>query len=474
VNGVTLILSQLIPLALGAAVVTLMIPRGPGALPVIAGVGYLLGLVLMTLILRILSRLGIPWNFVTPAIIASLCAASLIAVNRKWWVTVPATATGTPSTAIRVLFWALALLLIGHIGLAAYEAIVRPLYPWDAAAQWATKARVWYDFQQMVPFVDDVTWLGSTGRVFTDAHPTYPSTVPLFETWSALGWGSWNDAVANISWPLSLAALAAAAYGQLQRLRFTPLSALAAAYAIASLPFVDVHAALAGYADLALAAFYALAVLALARWPYGRTRGDVVLLVLCACTLPMLKAPGWAWLATLIAGAIYTLLPRRVSAMFVIGGAAIGGCLLFYAFVHGPVALLGYIIQRQDARVLDSLLDNLYVFANWHLLWIVVPLLILADWRRLLSPSLGALTVVMATGVAFLAIVFFFSSTGDEGVEAYTTLNRALLHFVPALVIYAALVARDLWAASTISDSPAVVVISGSNDPSHASATPAT
>jgi hypothetical protein len=445
VNVIALIFSQLIPLALGASVVALLIPRGPGAIPAIAGFGYLLGLVFVTLILRVLSFAGVQWNFLVPAVVASICAAALVAANRKWAMTSLPKTQSAPLLALRGMFWILGALLAIHIGLAFYEAIVRPLYPWDAAAQWATKARVWYDFRHMLPFVDDVTWLRSPDGVFTDTHPTYPATVPLFETWAAIAWGSWNDTVANISWPISLAALAAAVYGQFRRLRFAPLAAMASAYAIASLPFVDVHAALAGYADLAVAAFYALAFLALARWPYDRSRGDIILFGLCAIALPLLKSPGWAWLVTLIAGVAHSLLPRRVSTVLAIGATITGGSFLFYAINNGPVVFLGYIIQWQGARILSPLLDNLYVFANWHLLWVVVPLLMLADWRRLLAPNFGALTAVVAAGTAFLTVVFFFSSTGDEGVEAYTTLNRALLHFAPALVIYAALLARDLW-----------------------------
>ena len=447
-NVVALIASQALALVLGASVVARMIPRGPGALPAIAGYGYLLGLLLMTFILRLLSLVGVAWNFTLPALIALLCTAGLVAFNRHWPNTVAPGARTRSAVSLRVTFWLIALLLTTHIGLVAYEAIVRPLFPWDAAAQWATKARTWYVFRHMVPFVDDVTWLRSSGDVFTDAHPTYPATVPLLQTWAALAWGSWDDAIVNISWPLSLAALALAVYGQLRRLGFAPTAAIATAYGIASLPFVDAHAALAGYADLAVAAFYGLALLALAKWIRDRNHGDAILLLSSAIALPLLKAPGWAWVATLMAGIGWAVLPARVSRLLAIAAGVLATGGLLYVAVRGPLSVLGYTLSFQAAPVARPLFDNLFVFANWHLLWIIFLLLLLAERHRLFAREIGPLTAAVAAGLVFLIIVFFFSSTAEEGVEAYTTINRALLHLVPALVVYAAVLARDLWLSS--------------------------
>src|SRR5206468_2137091 len=120
-----------------------------------------------------------------------------------------------------------------------------------------------------------------------------------------------DDALMNVSWPLFLAALALGVSGQMRRLGFTALWATATAYVIASAPFIDVHAALSGYADLAIAVVYAFALLAFASWIRERTWRNAALTLACAASLPMLKTPGWIWLATFAPGVAAVYLPRR-------------------------------------------------------------------------------------------------------------------------------------------------------------------
>ena len=71
-------------------------------------------------------------------------------------------------------------------------------------------------------------------------------------------------------WLLMLVALALAAYGAFRDAAIRPLGALIGAYLVASLPLLDTHAALAGYADLMLAGVYTCAALALHRWVQRR------------------------------------------------------------------------------------------------------------------------------------------------------------------------------------------------------------
>ena len=62
------------------------------------------------------------------------------------------------------------------------------------------------------------------------------------------------------------------------------LAALVGAYLVASLPLLDVHVALAGYADLMMACVYTLAALAFYRWtlaPRPARRRLALLLALC-------------------------------------------------------------------------------------------------------------------------------------------------------------------------------------------------
>ena len=86
-----------------------------------------------------------------------------------------------------------------------------------------------------------------------------PAAINLIQVWANLGIGAWDDAKMNIAWPLLLGALALAAYGQARRVEASPLAAAVVAYLMASIPMLDAHAALAGYADLPLSVTFGLA-----------------------------------------------------------------------------------------------------------------------------------------------------------------------------------------------------------------------
>ena len=444
-NALALIASQALALGLGGALVALIVPRGPGAATTIAGYGYVLGSIAVTLILRLLSIVGIGWTFWLPAVVTIVLAAGagMFARRERLAASAPDVAMDDDARWRRALTWILWALVFAHVALTLNEALLRPLFPWDATAQWSTKARVWFEYRRLVPFVDDMTWIGATGDVFTDAHPNYPGTVPLFQVWAALAWGSFDDAIVNVAWPMFLAALALGTYGQLRRLEFLPLQAVAVVYVIVSLPIVDVHAALAGYADLAVAVVYAFALLAFANWTRRRSRRDAVLLTLCAVALPMLKTPGWIWLATLIPGIIAVYLPRKTMGVLVAFGVAGAIALVVYSSYVGPISVFGYQIAPQYRGITEALVSNFFLFANWHLLGFLLPLVFLAAARTLLAPTLAPLTWVVAAAVAALVLVFFFTSATVEGVGAYTTVNRALLHLMPGLVVYAAIVLRE-------------------------------
>src|SRR5213079_484442 len=103
------------------------------------GYGYFIGLLLLTLWMRALAFAGV--GFARLSIGGPLLAATVAL-----------------------------LLLVGRrkpISLVAW----RPLYPWDAWTQWATKARVWYELSRIVPFVPADVWLAGQGGAFFDAAP---------------------------------------------------------------------------------------------------------------------------------------------------------------------------------------------------------------------------------------------------------------------------------------------------------------
>ena len=92
-----------------------------------------------------------------------------------------------------------------------------------------------------------------TARLWLDASPDYPATVPLWQVWSSVTLGRFDDALMNVPWWLTAVAFAvrirrAAGGGDERR------GGVVGAWLVSSLPLANVHVALAGYADLPMAA----------------------------------------------------------------------------------------------------------------------------------------------------------------------------------------------------------------------------
>jgi hypothetical protein len=354
----------------------------------------------------------------------------------------------------RVLWIALIALLLVHFALMAAEVAWRPLYPWNAWVQWATKARVWYELGHIVPFVRADAWLAGAEGAYFDAAPNDPGTVPLLQVWTCVALARWDDSAMNWPWLAMLAALVAAVYGALRGEGVAPLLALAGAYLLASLPLVDVHVALAGYADLPMCAVFALAAVAFYRWTRRRDMRDAVIALFLAGACPLIGASGWIWAATLIPGVAIALLPRRGARIVGIGFALAALTLLVLA--RTEPAILGYRLHLNFEPAWAQLVKSYYLMGNWNLLWYAVIALIAFGWRRLSEPPLLPLTAVTAAGLFLLFFVFAFTEAA-VWLPDLSVANRATLHIVPLLVFLGMLTWHSMTLASSeTTPSPAV------------------
>jgi len=197
--------SLALPLALGAsALLVLDWPRprdAAGSAALRCGYGYIVGALLLTFWMHGLSLLGLRFSWLSISLpLLALTAALIVRAARRDRISLPAirsalTALVSPSLAgwRRVLWIALVAWLAVHFALMAAEVAWRPLYPWDAWVQWATKARVWYELGHIVPFVRGDVWLAGAGGAYFDAAPNYPATVPLLQVWTCVALGRWDD-----------------------------------------------------------------------------------------------------------------------------------------------------------------------------------------------------------------------------------------------------------------------------------------
>jgi hypothetical protein len=420
------------------------------------GVGWFAGAFVLTLLMRLASIIGMPFSRLSiggPVLlllvlsvmlavsVRSVRGPSILGARDDAHDAAPDASGGTLlSRWQRWLWYALLAWIVLRLGLLLVETATRPLYAWDSWMQWATKARVWFALKGMTPFAPLEVWLAGNGASYIDAAPHYPATVPLWQVWSALLIDRWDDSLTNFAWWATAVALASAIYGYLRSTGSSALAALTGAWLVASLPILDAHVALAGYADLPMAGYFTLAVLCGMRWAHKRDFRDLALFVLFAIALPTLKNPGKVWLLLLLPGMLIALLPRQgPRVVSVLVGL---GVLATLVLAQTSTSILGYQLHLSGAFPARGLLDAYFLYANWHLLVFAAVAALLVGQRSVWRPDIAPMTVTLGIGMLFLLFGFTFTNV-YAWVEDQSTVNRATLHLAPLLVTWVMLVFGD-------------------------------
>jgi len=450
----------------GVAALALLRRPGPllgGEGAWIAGAGYLVGAFALTLWMRALSRFNVPFGIATVAL--PLVAVALVAFALAWrrdryhprtWPARLAHAILARDLAKweRVVWLAIVAWLAIRFGLLAIEVAARPLYPWDAWTQWATKARVWYELGHIAPFARVTEWYAAGGAVYFDASPEYPPTMPLLQVWTCVALGRWDDVLMNAPWWQIAVALAFVVYGGLRLLDASAPVAIVGAFLASSLPLANVHVALAGYADLPLAACFTAAALALMRWTRERGIRNAAVAVVLAVACTQIKNPGWFWAATLVPAAVVVLLPRHGVRVSMIAFAAVA--FMIAAVARMKLSLFNYRLDLDFDPPWRDLFQSYFLLGNWNLLWFGVVAVTAFAYRDLLSRRLVPMTMTVIGGILFLFFVFAFTNA-SAFIADQTTVNRATLHLAPLMVCYMTL-AFEAFARRTQAPDPQVSV----------------
>jgi hypothetical protein len=442
------------PLLLGTGVVAMLVgrPRTPTAYAGTLGDGFVLGALLCALAVAALGRIDV--SRIVPALSPILLALGIAAWT--WALLRPHSTAVIPRDEGRLhpLLWILLALLAVHAALMMDEILLRPMYPWDAWAAWLLKPKAWMLGGHLDPFVPFDEWLAdASGTLRTAPTWNYPEALGRLAVWFASAWGEWNAGVVGALWFALWLALLAGVYGQLRALGLQRDRAVIAVYALGSLPLINVHVALAGYADLWIATLLAFACLSWVRGLESGERGHFVLAGLFAAMLPLVKLEGRIWLVLLGGAMLYARMPprlRRIALVLapIVASGIVAAYLLRWPLIApmldrvGLSADTGVLLEHAPA-VIGAAAAGLFAQYNWHLFWFAVALTLLVRLPELKRSSpLRALGLFLLLGCAFLFALFVLTPAG-KWAESYTAVNRLSLQIVPAMLVFAALLWRE-------------------------------
>jgi hypothetical protein len=442
-SAIGLLLAVALPWLAGALAVHATAGRQAGMAAVI-GFGFFVGQLFVIALLLAWDAAGLALSFAPPAVLLAAACAGL-----AWRAARPPRPMRRPPPprwrGLTTLAVGLLLALIAsRFGLMASEVIARPVFAWDAWMNWVPRAIVWFDHDQLTPFVLPPEWLAAPAseEVYTLGNwraSGYPPGVPLMLLWTMLGAGTADHTLLFLPWLLAPVAFSLVLWEQLYRAGTGTLVALLAVYAFISPPLVATHVMLVGYADLWLALYFSLGVIAVDRMHRGGGVPVALLALAMAAGTVLMKTPG------LVFGAVIVLLLalaalglpdhwwRRLSLAGLAGIVALllAGLLGGDAQAVLPLPMFLPDLRLQPQPLLPILAESMLVFGNWHLLW---PLLALAAVAALAVRGRAALAGPAIAGWVAAAglLVFVFGFTHYfRQAENLVTLNRALLYLVP-------------------------------------------
>jgi hypothetical protein len=254
--------------------------------------------------------------------------------------------------------------------------------------------------------------------------------------------GRWDDTLLNVPWWLAGIALSLAVFGALRAFGLPSLGALAGTWLVASLPLLDAHVALAGYADLFLTGFVTLAVLGLLRWRDSRSPDDAIVAGLSVAACLLVKSTGPIWVVAMIPAIVAALAPARGPRIAAIILAAMAALVLLLARTRLTVA--GVPLHLDYAPSWTSFGASLFLFDNWHLLWYGGIAALALGWRDALAQPIAPLTLMLAGGLMYVLAVAAFPGATSRLGDA-TTVNRTALVIAPLVCVWIVLTMRA-WA----------------------------
>jgi hypothetical protein len=424
---------------------------------VVAGHGYFAGVFITTFLIRFWNWWDVELRFwPLAAILLALAAAGLLArvyrphrdIDRARRTTMPGWHRVVIALLICLLAWRYLTIF--------QEVMIRPLYAWDAWMNWAPKAIVWFHHNALTPFVSPEQWLqqGSAGPAYTLGNSQaslYPATVSLIQLWSMMGIGTWDHSYLYLPWVLVPIAIGLALYGHLRLAGVSVLASTLACYLLLNLPYLNVHTALPGYADIWLASTFGLAMFAFHEWQLNRHWRYMTLCLFMTYFCSQLKNPGIVLGLILVIAILRSRLNlgTRVEVSLGIALMVLVISLLVFGFsadipILGHLSVGGHEIELplfgsfslEYHPVSSAFIESLLVMINWNLLsYLLILFIAVKLYRGDMARQASSESFILFASAMFIVFVFYFTRHYYAALN-FVTLNRALLYPVPALIFY--------------------------------------
>lgn len=327
----------------------------------------------------------------------------------------------------------------------AYDLISVPTYWDDSFNNWNMRGKVFFvtgELQLEIP-------VGNGIVQSAEGIGSYPPTLPLLKTWLSVLRGSWEEPLVNGLHLIWLIALPGAFYFILRR-KFPVILSLGGVYLLLSLPLLMIQATnpyaevlVASHVFLAASCLYFLAQAseekALRTW-LKLFAFSLGLMIFTKNEASVLYAPilvlicAWILFARAKATIVTHERLRSLLLRCILIAALLAAPWIAFKWLNGLTfgnakSVLGLQFSFH-ALVPPSIWYHLMREANWLLLPLLIPLLIVLSMRRAFRLPEGVLTVFVLASVCAQFLIFTFTPLATEALRQ-TGLSRGLLHIAP-------------------------------------------
>ncbi|MGO9013540.1 MAG: glycosyltransferase family 39 protein [Dissulfurispiraceae bacterium] len=331
-----------------------------------------------------------------------------------------------------------------------YESATWPAFGWDSLENWSSGAKYFYYVKGLMLDHGSEHFFGKGYRTFLN----YPLHIPLMQVWVSVCLGNINEAYMkywNVVYFISVVALV---YFAVRR-EASQVIAILAAFFLSSVPLLTYHA-IDAYADLPLS-YYALATAICFRRYMEKSEkqrdenyGFLVLIGVFSALCMWTKLEGilfaLAFSATLL---LYLLLKRSSYRNFI-------KSLFFYSLPIGIIGISWFTFLTLNGvkgrsilafglhfEVIPVILKQIFFSANFNIIFLFSPLIILLGIRTILHSDLKYLLAHLL--MVMLMFLFIYIATNNYIFAMnLTAVNRSVLTFIPAMYYISALIAAHM------------------------------
>lgn len=445
-EGLNLLVSLLLPLSIGYALVVLLCRRlSIDLLPSLA-ISYGLGMGILSQWMLLLGMAQIPFNLMTigiPLTLVAILFSSLALTKLKrnplsadakpsLWA-----ADAGPSASLRQPYAIADLLMSAYILYNAIFVLWRslniPIESWDAVATTAFKAKVF--------FFD-----GSIHRLNLP-HASYPLHIPFTEAWIAFNLGTWHEILVKIIFPIAFLS-----YGVLQYFYLKSLTnhrwALGGLCLLISSNFLVYHATIA-YRDLTMMYYNCTTIILMLLWNRKKEDGLLILASLFAGFTTFVKLEGTGYLVNYTLLLLFILwkektlqLENKIEKFLKFALPSYGICLLYQGYkfslnisaLHGrlkPVVDPGQLLRAPV--IFKEFTANLFLSGNWNLLWFILLISFVINSSK--TKHQQEIKLLSLTLAIFFGVYLIIPVLTSNLIDHPTLLSRVLLHFFPLSVL---------------------------------------